>query len=30
VITLPGLLVDDQRARIADLLAWAFPPAVNA
>jgi 2-keto-4-pentenoate hydratase len=29
VVTLPGLLVDDQRARIADLLAWAFPPAVS-
>ncbi len=29
VITLPGLLPQNQRARIADLLAWAFPPAVS-
>ena len=29
VITLSGLLADDQRARIADLLAWAVPPAVS-
>ncbi|MGY1728825.1 NERD domain-containing protein [Geodermatophilus sp. SYSU D01062] len=30
VVTLPGLLADDQRARIADLLAWAFPPAASS
>jgi hypothetical protein len=29
VITMSGLLTHDQRARIADLLAWAFPPAVS-
>jgi hypothetical protein len=29
VLALPGLLADDQRAEIADLLAWAFPPAVG-
>jgi hypothetical protein len=29
VVTLPGLLVDAQRDRITDLLAWAFPPAVS-
>ena len=28
VITLPGLLHSEARAPIADLLAWAFPPAV--
>lgn len=29
MVTLPGLLDFDARARIADLLAWAFPPAVQ-
>ncbi|MCZ2827154.1 nuclease-related domain-containing protein [Modestobacter sp. VKM Ac-2982] len=29
MVTLPGLLDIDDRARIADLLAWAFPPAVE-
>jgi hypothetical protein len=30
MVTLPGLLDIDAQARIADLLAWAFPPAVRA
>jgi hypothetical protein len=29
VLAPPGLLADDRRAEIADLLAWAFPPAVG-